>query len=447
MKISGGIKAIQQWRARTHALTLQHELNAARTNLAAAQSQIADLKKQLAAKIQEQSNKDLTQSPSDRVFFDIVKNYGRPPNARRYCIETLAWAEEIHASSPQTHEIVRKVLPLPTDRLLNSKFTKDRRIISDVLQDSNRMGELIALWEKSSRATGHWDVILAVDAVAFRPLVTVTEDGEVHGLKNMTRLADTDMFTEFLRDPPAFAHFLETHWKQAYSNLFVFHLQPVDPALPCAVIHLYPAENGKGNPDTVSKLLELRNKLEREFGFTVRGLAFDGDSCFNALHDEFAAFWKDLLRSHPQRAFSGLHDIAQMIWDRLIIICDPLHLLKRIRYRLLEVLDFSSEQEHLRFCLSVIQKANILSPVVFDNSRASKMHDSLPLEMFSLKTLGYILYNPVVGETMMVPWCLLVVALTLDGLSTEARLEILEVGFRMLVLYEDPDLIPEPPNS
>jgi hypothetical protein len=124
-----------------------------------------------------------------------------------------------------------------------------------------------------------------------------------------------------------------------------------------------------------------------------------------------------------------------------------LHLLKRIRYRLLEVLDFCSEQEHLRFCLSLIQEANILSTVVFDNSHASKMHDSLPLEMFSLKTLGYILYNPVVGETMMVPWCLLVVPLTLDGLSTEARLEILEVGFWMLVLYEDPDLIPDPPNS
>jgi hypothetical protein len=448
MKVSGGLKAIQEWRDRQHQQKLQWELNAARTNLKAAEKQISDLKMQLAAKIQEQAIKDLTQSPAERVMLDIIKNYGRPPNGRRYCIDTLAWTEEIHASSAHTLEIVRKVIPLPTERLLNSKFTQDRRLVSDALQNSDRIGELITIWEKStpSISSSHRDVILSVDAVAFRPLVTVSEDGEVHGLKNLTRLEDPDIFAHFLRDPPAFAHFLQTHWKQAYSNLFAFHLQPVDPDLPCCVIHVYPARNGKGNPETVRKLLELRDKLETQFGFKVRGLAFDGDSCWNGLHDAFADEWKTLLVNSPQGAFPTLLTVARLLLDR-VVICDPLHLLKRIRYRLLQLIQLCSPQEHLQFCLSVIQEAHILSPVVFDNSHESKMHDSLPLELFSLKTLGYILYHPVVGETMMVPWCLLVVALTSDDLSTEARLEILEVGFWVLFLYEYPDVIPEPPNN
>jgi hypothetical protein len=74
------------------------------------------------------------------------------------------------------------------------------------------------------------------------------------------------------------------------------------------------------------------------------------------------------------------------------------------------------------------------------------MHDSLPLELFSLKTLRYILENEVVGETMLAPWCFLVIALTEESLSTRERRDLLETGFWILVLYENPDLVPEPPN-
>jgi hypothetical protein len=95
----------------------------------------------------------------------------------------------------------------------------------------------------------------------------------------------------------------------------------------------------------------------------------------------------------------------------------------------------------------VIKDVNILSPIVFHNSRETKMHDSLPLELFSLKTLDYILHNPIAGETMIVPWCLLVLALTLPELSTRARLDLLMIGFWMLFLYENPDQAPDPPSD
>jgi hypothetical protein len=75
------------------------------------------------------------------------------------------------------------------------------------------------------------------------------------------------------------------------------------------------------------------------------------------------------------------------------------------------------------------------------------MHDSLLLELFSLKTLAYILNNPIVGEMTMVPWCLLVVALTWPDLSTETRRDLLKIGFWMLFFYENPELAPDPPNA
>jgi hypothetical protein len=139
-------------------------------------------------------------------------------------------------------------------------------------------------------------------------------------------------------------------------------------------------------------LLALKDKLETEFGFAVLGLAFDGDSCFNVLHEEFIRQWKSDLPKDIQ--------FLRSVISTFVIICDPLHLLKRIRF--LVLLQFICPEEHFEFFLSIIPEVHILSPVVFSNSRESKMHDSLPLELLSLKTLAYILNNPIVCETMMV---------------------------------------------
>jgi hypothetical protein len=123
--------------------------------------------------------------------------------------------------------------------------------------------------------------------------------------------------------------------------LFAFHIQPVDPGFPCSVIHVYPAENGKGNPQTVEKLMTLKNELETEFGFAVLGLVFDGDSCFNVVYEEFMRQWKpDLLRD--------IRFLPSVITN-FVIICDPLHLLKRIQYLLVALLQFICPDEHSEF--------------------------------------------------------------------------------------------------
>jgi hypothetical protein len=67
-----------------------------------------------------------------------------------------------------------------------------------------------------------------------------------------------------------------------------------------------------------------------------------------------------------------------------VVISDPLHLLKRIRYRLLSA-DFRiGVNGHERdFAISAIQIMAQIPQVIFDNSRMTKMHDSLPLHLFS----------------------------------------------------------------
>jgi hypothetical protein len=57
------------------------------------------------------------------------------------------------------------------------------------------------------------------------------------------------------------------------------------------------------------------------------------------------------------------------------------------------------------------------------------MHGSLPLELFSAKTLAFVFTADLPGEVMVVPWCLLVGVLTVSNVSTHVRLDYLEVGF------------------
>jgi DNA repair exonuclease SbcCD ATPase subunit len=89
-------KAGQEKRDREHMKSLRQQLNAYQTNLQRPETKIAELEKQLAAAIRDRENQNLTQTPAERVYLFISMNHGRDPHGRRHCVETLAWAEEIH---------------------------------------------------------------------------------------------------------------------------------------------------------------------------------------------------------------------------------------------------------------------------------------------------------------------------------------------------------------
>jgi hypothetical protein len=78
------------------------------------------------------------------------------------------------------------VLPLPSDHLLRLHFSEPRALIANALLNVSQMWYLIQLCERAnSGAIECPRIVLAVDAVAFRPRVTVDENGEVGGLKNL----------------------------------------------------------------------------------------------------------------------------------------------------------------------------------------------------------------------------------------------------------------------
>lgn len=422
-------RAARQLKLKAGAISvLKAQLRANQTNLKRANATIQRLEAELSDLREEQTSLRPFTSPADRILADILENAQRHPNGRRYSLETLIWGRRVHDISPHAWRAVRKVLPLPGKRLLLAKFTETKGI-SDALIDSGRIGELIDLWRQAVRQEGiGCPVVLSVDAVAFRPVITVHHDGRVEGLKTMNEIENLDLLSQFLSDPGSFVSFVKDHWDETYSALFAFQLQPLNPMWPCSIIHTMPAMNGKGTEEVTQKLLELKDALTNQFHFSVVGLAFDGDSSFNRLHDEFRAGWMPLLSASSPFPSHIPHPV---------IISDPLHVLKRIRYRWVSAVFTIGVGSHgdSVFSTAVIESWNMLPPIVFLNSRITKMHDSLPLRLFSPSIFGVILRKPPSSEYVLTPWSMLVAGLILTGYSTATRAYLLEIGFWYLFCY------------
>jgi hypothetical protein len=160
-------------------------------NLQKAQYKIHRRTTEIRQAMQDVSNLDLSQSPSERIYLDIVNNHGHHPNGPRHSMDPLIWAQEVHAASPAALDTLRRVLPLPGESLFNSRFARNRRFVSGALQDDSRIGEVTELWEQAvPHDVPDRTITFVVDVVAFRRLATVTGGGQVRCLKHLKHLDD-----------------------------------------------------------------------------------------------------------------------------------------------------------------------------------------------------------------------------------------------------------------
>jgi hypothetical protein len=249
---------------------------------------IDDLTARLSQHLESEAINNIFLSLRNHVSRDVVQNRGRPKNGPRRSLETLQWAWPIHELSPSAWELVQKGFDLRCERLLRTHFAATGHVLSAALVDLQCVGELVVRWNNSSPETQNdRRVVLLVDAVSFRPGVTIASDGSVGGLEDIAQLESPDLFEQYLRNPKESTAFLAKHWSQAYSALFAFQIQPILPSMPCFTVHAWPHCNRMGCRKSLTVLFDLSEILERQFRFQVVALAFDVGSICNDLHRSF----------------------------------------------------------------------------------------------------------------------------------------------------------------
>jgi hypothetical protein len=101
-------------------------------------------------------------------------------------------------------------------------------VLSEALVDREGVGKLVTRWNASYPDTANdRRVVLSIDAVSFRPRVTIADDGSVEGLEDIRQLESLDLFEQYLLSPKAFTVFLTKNWSASYSAIFAFQIQPL----------------------------------------------------------------------------------------------------------------------------------------------------------------------------------------------------------------------------
>jgi hypothetical protein len=216
----------------------------------------------------------------------------------------------------------------------------------------------------------------------------------------------------------------------AITDTFAFILQPLSPELPCTLLHLSPETQGKAT-DRIVKLLDIIKDLLGQQNVTISYYAFDGDSAYSKLVDRFVASVDTIALSNEFNGWSKLqHPTACVV--------DPLHVLKRFRYRLLN--------SHVRNGFDITSPVANLSEykgrlnvpsIVFSNQGFTKMNDDLPLRLFTLSNL-FVLHDA--GDLAMLAYSLMptLLILAFHGISASIadRRYLLEIIYYYTAFYE-----------
>jgi hypothetical protein len=129
-------------------------LNGYSTAITRQQQKIQYLEKEI-HDARERSGSDQLETPIDRIFHDLNKNKKAHPSARCYSHDTIIWARKILSLSPTAYRMIRQILPLPSERLLerNSVDAILRVHIAPTHLDS--MDSLIDIWREANHIEGN----------------------------------------------------------------------------------------------------------------------------------------------------------------------------------------------------------------------------------------------------------------------------------------------------
>ena len=232
----------------------------------------------------------------------------------------------------------------------------------------------------------------------------------------------------FTVNPELFESFIKANWTKVTKAGFVFQLQPYDPKIKPVVLHIKPTINGKASEDIINILQDLRTILKNR-RINIRSFAFDGDTAYYDLHLQYYS-------SYIKSCFNNnTLNLTKTRAQR--VVSDFLHLIKRLRYRLLQCIIHAGFSPGKFISIEEIRKTlSHLPDVVFNNQGFTKMNDRLPLLLFApdsfiklleakdFTALGY--WFPITAS---------IIALDSPDLNRSARTFFLQCAFWFLVYY------------
>ena len=365
----------QEINSKNHAINL---LNTKMQKLIQEKNKLLDEIKILKTENENLKNQLQTTNP---ILLDLLKHQDKKKS--EYSPEIISLGLKIKNESKKAYNLLVRHLGFPTEYYIEKLLSNSSTNLPECLTDISSLGTLLSSY-KDSNHLSTFDATLAVDALYFTPEVEIDNEGNVSGMifsgQNKNSLPK-ELFSLFADDPGQFAEFLSRNSGFMIKAAFVFQIQPFDCKLKPFVVHIKSATNGKAN-NTIVELLQEIKRIAKNRNINIRSFAFDGDNAYLNLHIiYYESYIHHAIRTHRLNLSHS---------RTMRVVSDYLHIIKRLRYRLLSssvhsgFTDDPSSRIDIPILKTILKK---VSPLVWNNEKYTKMHDSLPLQLFNLDHL------------------------------------------------------------
>ena len=372
----------------------------------------------------------VTQKPPENakttlsIIWDLIKNMFRSGGGKRWSLGTIKYFTCIYLISSAAFYFFTQTIGAPSQSTITRYLKKAKQIDFQTVSDINSILVTMQKYREIYNINDDRDIygILAVDAISLHPLINIEKDGTVTGLITKYQLSneEIELIKNSLHEQEKIINKFK---KNTIDSAFVYMFAPLEKQYATKVIFIEPSHGAKATTSQIYTLATL-NALLRKAHFVTYAYSSDGDSAYRPLVNFTVGQFNDNI---PINLNQPIHCI------------DPLHLLKRVRYRFLSH-NFSlvSKNEDTFNYTKLVSKFN-LPDVVFDNSKITKMHDSLPLQLFQIQNL-YLLYQKhdefKQEFSYFFPYSIYQAALELDSLTIDERIDYIEIAGYYLKIYQ-----------
>lgn len=433
MSIAKARNAKAQKTAQTEEKNISQAKNLFKNRLSAAKQENTNLKSeliQLKEEIKQYQNQK--QLSTNTILSDLLQNEDR----KNYSDETFGLAMEIKAISPKAYSLLCKNLNFPPERLVEEKI---KQIIGSFPEELTNINDVTKIVDKYKTKIGvkksePIDACLSVDAICFTPNVKITNDSQIYGIQidpKIEKFTPNNIYKLFTEDPETFEKFINLNYENLIKAAFVFQIQPYHVDLKPFIVHIHPTVNGKANAGIIEILHQIREIVKNRH-INIKSLAFDGDNAYLELH---RMYYESYIHSAIKKEMINVKK-TQVIR----IVSDYLHILKRLRYRLLNCIVCAGfDSDATQIILEDLQTIlDSIPPVVWCNEPYTKMHDKLPLELFKIEHfLKLFEENHFAAAAFWYPIALSLTAISTKDIGFQNRLFLLETSFWFLAFYKD----------
>ena len=361
---------------------------------------------------------------SKTIGNEIFINQYRNPNARRWSKISISFFIGLLIISPSTLLYLYRCSLSPSKSTLYEHIYKNFDFKSENLINISQINKICKQYRFDNEIAESVEIfgVLAVDAISLTPHIKVGEDGAIYGLIHSINISKEkiDIVKFEIEKQEKLIAFLKN---ETINNAFVFQFQPLNPNYQCFVVHIQSSNTGKANYIQIDLLEKIATKLKFE-NFTVISYATDGDSGYKSLVNNTIMKWND----YKKRPIIHLEEI--------IYTNDPLHILKRARYRLLshQLVLFKKNKNLLN--LTNAKSLLNLPKIVFYDAMITKMKDDYPLKLFDITKFSLLYFTEQLDlAAYFLPFSLLITALDSPVITIDERVDFLEISAFYLQLY------------